>query len=47
MIVDEVTQLIARGRTEEAAIAELEAIRSGRHLQRLIDELKARQKARI
>ena len=44
VILDELTRLIARGRTEEAAVAELEAIRAGRHLRRLIEELKGRQK---
>jgi hypothetical protein len=47
VILDELTRLIARGRSEEAAVAELEALRAGRHLQRLIEDLKARQKARI
>jgi hypothetical protein len=44
VILDELTRLIARGRTEEATVAELEAIRAGRHLRRLIEDLKGRQK---
>jgi hypothetical protein len=47
VILDELTRLIARGRSEEAAVAELEALRAGRHLRRLIEDLKGRQKARI
>ena len=46
VVLDELTRLVARGRTEEAAVAELEALRAGRHLRRLIDDLKGRQKAR-
>jgi hypothetical protein len=38
VILDELKRLIARGRTEEAAVAELEALRAGRHLRRLIDD---------
>lgn len=47
VIVDEVARLVASGRTEGAAIAHLEVIRAGRHLRRLVHELKVRQKAKI
>jgi hypothetical protein len=47
VILDELTRLIARGRSEEAVVAELKALRAGRHLRRLIEDLKGRQKARI
>ena len=47
MILDKLTKLIACGRSEEAAVTELEALRAGCYLWRLIEDLKGRQKARI
>lgn len=46
VILDELNRLIARGRSEEAAVAELEALRRSRRLRSLIEDLKAKQKAR-
>lgn len=45
VVLDELLRLMALGRSEEAAVAELEAIRAGRHLRRLIEELKGRKPA--
>jgi hypothetical protein len=42
VVLAELERLVARGRTEEAAVAELEAIRAGRHIRKLIDDLMAR-----
>ncbi len=45
VVVDDLRRLVASGRSEEEAVEELEALRGGRHLRRLIDDLKARQRA--
>jgi hypothetical protein len=45
-VLDELRWLVARGRTEEAAVAELEALRGSGSLRKLIDVLKSRQRAR-
>ena len=44
VIWDAVLARIAAGATEEAAVAELEHIRNGKSLNRLVDELKARRR---
>jgi centromere DNA-binding complex CBF3 subunit-like protein/transcriptional activator of glycolytic enzymes GCR1 len=46
VIWDEVTARIAAGAAEEAAVAELERIRAGRSLNRLVDDLKQRWRRR-
>lgn len=46
VVLDELRRLIARGSTEEAAVAELEALRAGRSLRRLIDDPKSRKSTR-
>jgi hypothetical protein len=43
---DEVMARVARGRTEEEAITELELLRAGRGLNQLVDELKHRRQRR-
>lgn len=46
LILDELRWLQAHGRTEEAAVVELEALRAGRSLYKLGNSLKTRQKDR-
>ena len=43
VIWDEVLARVARGKTEEEAVAELELLRASRSLNQLVDELKHRR----
>ena len=44
--LDEVLGRVARGKTEEGAVAELELLRAGRSLNQIVDELKHRRQRR-
>ena len=43
MIWDEVLARVARGKSADAAVAELELLRAGRSINHLVDELKQRR----
>jgi hypothetical protein len=47
VIWDELLARIARGKREEEAVAELEQLRAGRSLNRLVDELKQRRRRQL